>query len=428
LTALLGKTGAYGRASPLPAAIVATACGFVAVVRGAADTFAVFLLPLEESLGLGHAETTSIFALAMIAVGVTGPFAGTLVDRFGPRTTYGIGIAVLIVAFVAASTASMLWQLQLTLGIGVGAATACVGTSAQGPLIGRWFRGREATIFGIISGMAGFGALVFAPLSQLLIETWGWRGAYQALALIVSLLLLPLALLPWRQISAGPGDDGGTAGPAAGWESHRRDEVADAGWRRILMTPLLWRLFASHFLTCAAVFGIQVLIVAYLVDSGYAPLTAAAAVGVAGLATALGVMLFAWLSDRVGWRRTLTASFAATGVGVATLWAMNWEPAPWLLGLYILSFGLSVGSRGPLIAGLAMRRFAGPASGRVLGGLLLAFGLGGATGSSLAGVLHEATGGYGAGFAVSSACLVLAFLLWWIWPDPSRVEPAALSR
>lgn len=422
MTVLLDKTGLAGRASALPATIVATSCGFVAVVRGAADTFAVFLLPLEESLGLGHAETTSIFALAMIAIGVTGPFAGALVDRFGPRTTYGIGIALLIAAFVAASTAGVLWQLQATLGLGVGAATACVGTSAQGPLIGRWFRGREATIFGIISGTAGLGALVFTPVSQLLIDAWGWRGAYQALALIVSVLLLPLALLPWREISAGPRDEG------AGLESHRLHEVATAGWRRILKTPLLWRLFASHFLTCVAVFGIQVLIVAYLVDSGYAPLAAAAAVGAAGLATALGIVGFAWLSDRVGWRRTLTASFTVTGVGIATLWAMSWEPAPWLLGLYILSFGLSMGSRGPLVSGLAMRRFAGPASGRVLGGMLLAFGLGGASGSWLAGVLHDATGGYGTGFAVSSVCLAIAFLLWWIWPDPSRVEPAALSE
>ncbi len=168
--------------------------------------------------------------------------------------------------------------------------------------------------------------------------------------------------------------------------------------------------------------------VVYLVDRGYAPLAAASAVGLAGLATALGVMLFAWLSEHVGWRRTLTASFTCTGLGIAVLCAMSWDASPWLLGLYIVTFGLTLGSRGPLLAGLVMRRFAGPATGRVLGALLLAFGAGGASGAWLAGLLHEVTEGFGAGFAVSGIALLLALLTWWAWPDPSRPGSPLLPR
>jgi MFS family permease len=409
------------RVVPLPVAIVATSCSFAAVVRGAGDTFTVFLLPIERSLGIGHGETTGIYALTMIAIGVAGPFAGTLTDRMGPRVAFGLGTLVLAGAFLAASGATLLWQLQLALGIGVGIAVACVGMSAQGPLIGRWFTGREATIFGVISGAAGIGALVFAPLSQLLIDAWGWREAYRILASIVALLILPLALLPWRRIAAGPpaADD---AAPAPREARPSATGAPAVAWTRILADPLLARLVLSHLLTCVAVFCIQVLVVAYLVDSGYTPLVAASAVGAAGLATALGVAGFAWLSDRVGWFATLTASFMATATGIAALWAMAWRPEPWLLVPYVLGLGLSLGSRGPLLAGLAMRRFAGRAVGRVLGTLLFAFGLGSATGAWLGGFLHEATGGYHAAFMVAGGALVLSYLLWWTWPDRSQAD------
>jgi len=414
-----------GAGSSLPATIVATSCGFVLVARGAAETFGVFLLPIEESLGIGHAEATSIYALAMVAIGLTGPFTGALIDRFGPRFAYTLGTFVLIAAFLATAAATALWQLQLALGLGVGLATACVGTATQGPLISRWFKGREATIFGVISGTAGLGALIFTPLSQVLIEEWGWRAAYHALALIVSALLLPLAFLPWKRIAAGPRESGVEAEPEVS-RMRRRASAEDhqRAWRRAIGDSLLWRMYTSHFLTCAAVFGMQVLVVAYLIDSGYPPIIAAGAFGLAGLAAAGGVVLFGWLADRVGWHGTLTGSFAATALGLGTLWAMSWGPQPWLLGLYVVTFGLSVGSRGPLIAGLAIRRFAGPAVGRVLGGLTLAFGLGSASGSWLSGMLHEVTDGYGAGLLVSGICLALAFSMWWPWPDPSQALPS----
>lgn len=419
VTVLADKVGLRDRTWLLRALIIATSAGFVAVIRGVAETFGVFILPLEQSLALNRAETTAIYALAMLAIGLCGPLTGALVDRFGPRTAYTLAAATALVALASASVATMLWQLQLALGLGLGLAVACVGPATQGSMISRWFRGRESTIFGIISGTAGLAALVFTPLSQLLIEEWGWRGAYQTLALLVSLLLIPLAVLPWRSINAGPQE----ASPA-----NQRVAEAPVAWRRILRETLLWRVLASHFLTCFAMLGVQVLIVVYLIDSGYAPLTAASGVGLAGLATACGMVLFGWMSDRVGWRRTLTFSFACSAAGMLALWAMSWGATPWLLVLYVMTFGLTLGSRGPLMAGLVMRRFAMPATGRILGMALLAFGTGSAAGAWCAGILHETTDGYGAGLTLSAVSLSLALMLWWIGPDPTRPGQPLLPR
>jgi predicted MFS family arabinose efflux permease len=87
----------------------------------------------------------------------------------------------------------------------------------------------------------------------------------------------------------------------------------------------------------------------------------------------------------------------------------------------VLTFGLSLGSRGPLIASLAQRLYAGSALGRVLGFLLIGMGTGTAFGSWIGGVLHDALGGYQANFIVAWASIAVALAPWWLSRDLRRL-------
>jgi MFS family permease len=395
--------------SLLAAGVVATSCGFAMVARGASETVPVFLLPLEAAFDVGREPLTGVFALAMLASGLIGPMAGTIFDRLGPRWLYGFGAAMLVVAFLGASSANQLWHLRLTLGVCLGLGIACLSTAAQAPLLGRWFQGRIGTMIGLVSGAGGLGALLFAPLSQTLIDGVGWREAYLWLAFLVGLLIVPLAFLPWSRMSAGAADLQGVSRGVASWDS-----------RRILRDPAFLGIFASYTLTCIGMFTVQVLIVGYFVDVGYTPLLAATTLGLSGFAASLGMVLFGWLSDRIGYLGTLTTTVAVTAVGLMVLAAMMWAPSPWLLALHVVTFGLSFGARAPLILGLAARRFAGPHLGRVTGSLVLGFGFGSALGAWLGGALHDLTGGYAAGLTTTALCLAAALLPWWAIPSLRR--------
>jgi MFS family permease len=393
----------------LPGSVLATCFLFALVGRGTAETFIVFLLPLQQAFGWDRAQITGIYGVAALAVGVAGPIAGHLSDRLGPRWLYAVGCGALVAAYGGAVLATELWQLYLTLGIAVGFASACLGNVAQTPLIALWFRGRVGTVLGIIGGATGIGALIIAPMSQLLIEAHGYRVAYAALAATALLLAVPLAVLPWRRIAAGR-DGRGPDPIAAGWSL-----------RRAVTEPVLWAMFGVYFLTSTAVSVIQPQMVAYLVDVGFPPLTAATAVGGAGLAASVGMVLFGWLADRIGRRLTLSLSYLSTAIGLGVLAAMAVWPNPWLLLLYVLTFGLSLGSRGPLIASLAQRLYAGAALGRVLGFLLIGMGTGTAFGSWIGGVLHDRFDGYQANFVVSWAAIALALAPWWLSRDLRRL-------
>ena len=56
--------------------------------------------------------------------------------------------------------------------------------------------------------------------------------------------------------------------------------------------------------------------VAYLVEVGFSSLTAATAVGFAGLSASVGMVIFGWLADRIGRRLTLSLSYLSTAIGL----------------------------------------------------------------------------------------------------------------
>lgn len=393
----------------LPSAVLSTCFLFALIGRGTGETFGVFLLPLQTAFGWDRADVTGIYGVAALAVGFAGPIAGYLSDHLGPRWLYAVGAGALAAAYIGAVFATELWHFYLALGICAGFASTCLGNVAQTPLIAIWFKGRVGTVLGIIGGATGIGALVFAPMSQIVIEKFGYRMSYLVLAGSALTLAVPLATLPWAKIAAGR--DGSGVGPVA------------VGWslRHAAREPVLWAMFGVYFLTSMAISIIQPQMVAYLVDVGFAPLTAASAAGFAGLSASVGMVLFGWMADRIGRRLTLSLSYLSTAIGLGVLALMAVWPSLWLLVLYVLTFGLSLGSRGPLIASLAQRIYAGSALGRVLGFLLIGMGTGTASGAWIGGSLHDHYGNYQAGFVVSWVAIALALAPWWLSPQLRRL-------
>src|SRR5258705_219228 len=171
--------------------------------RGLGESFTVFLKPISESFGWDRAQVVSVYSLTWLAGGLTAPLVGRLFDRSGPRTVYSLGLLLLGAAFLIASHARELWQFQLSVGLSVGIGIALIGNVPNSILLGRWFGPRLPTAMAILYSATGAGVLVLLPVTQILIDHFGWRGAYQIFGAVALLLLLPLLLLPWRLFSTG---------------------------------------------------------------------------------------------------------------------------------------------------------------------------------------------------------------------------------
>jgi MFS family permease len=180
--------------------------------------------------------------------------------------------------------------------------------------------------------------------------------------------------------------------------------------------PVFWGLVQVFACTAAAMFSIVVQLVAFLVDVGFPPLTAATAFGVVGLLSAASVMGSGFASDRFGYRQTVTASFAGTATGMVLLLLLTFHSSAVLLLLFIPVFGLCMGVRGPIVSSVSARYFAGPRVATIYGLIYASNAVGAAIGSFAGGLLHDLTGGYRAGLAMALALIALAALPFWTVP------------
>lgn len=373
--------------------------------RGLGDTYAVFLLPLEREFGWARSQLTGVYSVYLLANGFTAPLVGLLFDRLGPRWVYGSGLACLGAAFFLASGLTSLWQFYVFVGGLVGIAVSLNGMVPGSALLSRWYRARLSTAIGIAYSSFGVGTLLFVPLAQYFVAELGWRSAYRIFG-IALLVLAPIAALalPWRRFAAGHPDYriGRERKSGTGWT-----------WRAALRTPVYWGLTQVFFFTAAGMFCVLVQLVAFFIDVGFSPLGAASAFGALGMMSAASVMVSGPLSERFGYRQTITASFAGTFTGMLILILIALAPQAWLLFLFVPVFGVCMGVRGPIISSVSAKYFAGPSVATIYGGIYAANAIGAAVGAFAGGVLHDLTGGYKAGFGFSLACVLVAAAPFW---------------
>jgi MFS family permease len=376
--------------------------------RGLGDTYAVFLVPLEQEFGWSRSQLTGVYSIYLLVNGFTAPLVGLAFDRFGPRWVYGAGLALLGGAFSLAAGLVSLWQFYLFVGAMVGVAVSFNGMVPASALLSRWFPARLSTAIGIAYSATGVGTLLFVPLAQYLIAAYGWRSAYATLGTAL-FVLVPIAMLalPWRTFFAGRPE-----------ERRAKGKVGGEGWtlRGALRSRVFWGLAQIFFCTAAGMFCIVVQLVAFLIDAGFSPLVAATSFGAIGMLSAASIMGSGFLSDRFGYRQTATASFLGTATGMAILLLIATAPSLLLLALFVPVFGLCMGVRGPIVSSIGARYFAGPNVATIYGVIYATNALGAATGSWVGGLLHDLTGGYRPALFVALAFIAFAAAPFWTVP------------
>src|SRR5438270_215809 len=376
--------------------------------RGLGESFTVFLKPIAESFGWDRAQVVSVYSLTWLAGGLPAPRVGRLLDRSGPRTVYSLGMLLLGAAFLTAAHAQYLWQFQLSVGLAVGIGIAFIGNVPNSILLGRWFGPRLPTAMAVVYSAAGAGVLVLLPASQILIDHFGWRGAYQIFGIVALCLLVPLLLLPWRLFSTGSPHIARKADP----------DFVDAGWTlaSAMRHHAFWALFSTFFFTAIGMYAISAQIVAYLIDAGFPPLQAATAWGFSGVVLLFGMLGVTQLDAMIGRRPSVLLSYAVSIVGIVLLWLLQFYPNFWLLGAFVVTFGSMIGSRGPLITATAMKIFRGERVGTIYGTISIGSGLGSGLGAWAGGLIHDWTHSYNLLFAFALVNVVLGLIPFLVVP------------
>jgi MFS family permease len=381
-------------------------------------SYSVFLVALSREFGWSRSVVSGAFSLLVVVHGVSGPLLGWLVERFGARAVVASGGALLAASLYLGASVNAVWQLYVVFG-----GLAALGMSAAGwvpsvVLIRSWFPSRVGTALGVVSAGIGVGIFALVPLTQLLIDSLGWRGALRVLAVVMAAWIVPATLLllrdprgapPARTVTAAGGD---RAGPT---RAHWTLRTAARTWR-------FWGTGTVFFAASGSTQMLMVHQVAYLVDHGASALVGATVVGVVGIASIAGKTGWGALSDRIGREPTYTLAFVCVAVSVGVLALAGAYPRSVLPYGYAILIGVGYAVTAPLTPAIASDLFGGPRFARLFGVLHLTNSLGGALGAWMAGWIFDATGGYALALPIAAALALFAPTLLWI-VAPRRPNP-----
>ncbi len=392
------------------------------VGRGITETFAVFLLPVERGLGATRAEMAAAYSLFAMAYGFSAPFTGQLIDRLGARVTYGFGLAVLGIGYFMAGFATSVWHYYLCVGLLGGLGSAALGMVIASSLLSRWFTTRIGSIMSLPYAAVGAGMLLLPPLTQLLLDRYGWRSTHHLLGAGVLLFIPLIMVLPLGRITQGSPE----------WQVKRQQaaQLPKGIWRvsTAVRTSAFWGLASAYFWTSVAAYSVLPHSVAYLVEQGFDPLVAASAFGFTGALSVVGIITIGWLSDRIGRKQAVSLSYVLSMLGTSSLILVAVFPSLLLVYGFVLFFGLMQGARGPIILAFITVLFPGGGVGAIFGTMSLAMGVGAGLGSFTSGWLHELTGAYYASFLIGVMGSLLGLASFWLVPSLRHERHGAASR
>ena len=147
--------------------MIADGCGF---------SFGVLYSELLDYFGESKGKTAWVGSLFLSVPLITGPVASALTNRFGCRKTTIVGSLIATAGFVLSAFMPNIEWLCFSFGVIAGLGLSMVYVPAV-VVVAYYFEKKRAFATGIAVSGSGVGTFIFAPLTEFLITTFGWRGA-----------------------------------------------------------------------------------------------------------------------------------------------------------------------------------------------------------------------------------------------------------
>ncbi len=385
----------------------------LALAYGIWYSYSVILVALLAEYGWSRSLLAGAFSVFTLVHGFVSPVIGNLCARFRPlRVMAGGGLAMGLALFADSFIAS---PTHLYLGFGVATALAVAGAGWVPALVHvqREYHERPGFSIGIISSGVGVGMLLIVPLTQLLIDAFGWRAAFRVLAVLSVAWIVPASLwlmrIRARSPDLKPGSEPENKNPEKpGSDPKSTPATASMALGEAMRTQVFWLLMAAFFFGNVGSQTLHVHQVAYLVDHGLAAIVAASVVSVVGLASIFGKAGGGWLSDRVERELVYAAGIAILAASAFVLLALGAAPTRWGAYGYAVLLGLGYSVTAAITPAMVSDRFSGRHFGAIVGVLLIGNSVGSALGPWLAGRLYDSTASYTLAFTIAAVASVIA--------------------
>jgi predicted MFS family arabinose efflux permease len=373
---------------------------------GLRQSLGIFLQPLTRDVGISVSEFTLAIAVQNLAWGFLQPFAGALTVRYGFRLIMMIGAALYVAGLGLMASAHGLPSVVLGAGLLIGMSLACTASAIAMSVAARAVPASvRSTALGIISAAGSLGALLSAPIGQVLSQDFGWRMGLTGFV-VLSLLMVPAA---WF---AGRVDKIPLPKPSS-------DQIGNVSAGSAITTAFGNASFVA--MTCAYfVCGMQLVFItthlpSYLAICGMDPMLSAQMLGMIGGFNVLGSLFFGWAGGR--WNKLALLGGIYICRSLVLGWYFMLPPTP----ASTLVFGALAGflwlGVGPLVAGAIVEMFGLRWQAMIQGLAFMSHQLGSFLGAYGGGLIYDALGSYtlawriGVALGLAAGIVQVAFAL-----------------
>jgi predicted MFS family arabinose efflux permease len=350
---------------------------------GLRQSLGIFLQPLTRDVGISVSDFTLAIAVQNLAWGFLQPLAGALTVRFGFRAIMMVGALLYIAGLALMASAHGFVGIMIGAGVLIGASLACTAAAIAMSVAARAVPAAvRSTVLGIVSAAGSLGALLSAPIGQLLSESYGWRTGLAGFV-VLSLALLPAAWFAGKvdKIPLPP---------------RASDQIADTS--AAVAAKIAFGNASFVVMTCAYfVCGMQLVFItthlpSYLAICGMDPMLSAQTLGVIGGFNVLGSLFFGWAGERWNKLALLGAIYFFRSLALGWYFLLPPTPATTLVFGAIMGF-LWLGV-GPLVAGAVAELFGLQWTAMIQGLAFMSHQLGSFAGAYGGGLIYDALGSY----------------------------------
>jgi sugar phosphate permease len=390
--------------------IAATTFVILIVSAGIRATPSILMVPLESEFGWTRAAISAAIAINIALFGLIGPFAASVMNRFGLRRVVVAALALLAVAVALTTQMTKLWQLTLLWGVLVGTGSGVTSLVLAAVVVNRWFDERRGLVVGTLSAANATGQLIFLPVLAKLATTQGWRSVSGTVAIAAAAVaILAWTLLRDRPESIGLLPFGRQPGASQAPAAPPLAPMAALTWAA-KQRPF-WVLAGSFFVCGASTNG---LVGTHLIpachDYGIEEVRAAGLLAVMGIFDILGTTASGWLTDRFPSRYLLFVYYALRGASLLCL-PFTLAHGGNALAYFAIFYGLDWVATVPPTVRLTADTFGRENTGVVYGWIGASHQLGASLAAIAAGTIRTEFGKYDAAFWLSGAiCFATAFV------------------
>lgn len=158
-------------------------------------SFGVFQIPIANDLNWFRAEFSLAIAIQNLAWGIATPFFGAFAEKLGDRKAIVLGVVIyaLGLALSAGATSAIEHQLlEILVGVGI----AGTGFGVVLGVVGRAASDKTRSLaLGITTAAGSAGQIIGPPVTQFLLNGFGWQIVFLIYAAVILTALLTLPFL-----------------------------------------------------------------------------------------------------------------------------------------------------------------------------------------------------------------------------------------